>query len=262
MRILVAVKQTAQLKGEYRHEDGMTPGPEDLALELNEWDAFALEAALGLVEATGAGEVVVASVGEERVELALRRCLAMGADRAIRIWAPEFENADPLAVASVLAAAARREGPDLVVCGAQSSDAANGATGVALAGLLELPCVAVVRAIESESEGKQLLVQRELEGGTVEVLRVPVPALLTIQAAGRGPRHPTLREIKRAREKPLVVLGLPELGLEPAELRAAAGSRTLRLLERPAGERASMIEGTPGVVAQRIAEIVAGALRA
>jgi electron transfer flavoprotein beta subunit len=262
VRILVAVKQTAPLKGEYRHEDGRTPGPEDLALELNEWDAFALEAALGLVEATGAGEVIVASVGEERVEMALRRCLAMGADRAIRVWAAELQDADPLAVANVLASVARNVVPDLILCGAQSSDAANGATGVALAGLLDLPRVAVVRAIESECEGERLLVQRELDGGAVEVLRVSLPALLTIQAAGREPRHATLREIKRAREKPLVALGLPELGLESAELRAAAGSRTLRLLELPRGERANMIEGSPSVIAQRIAEIVVGAMRA
>src|SRR5205085_675401 len=82
-------------------------------------------------DSTGAGdsEVVVITVGDEEAEEALLGCLARGADRALRVWDDSLEGADPLAVARVLASAVQRESPDLVLCGVQSSDAVNGATG-------------------------------------------------------------------------------------------------------------------------------------
>ncbi|MHB8242154.1 MAG: electron transfer flavoprotein subunit beta/FixA family protein [Solirubrobacteraceae bacterium] len=256
MRILVAVKQAARLKGDYVHDGDTARAVER---ELNEWDAFALEAALRLREAAGEGDVVAVTVGDEDAEQALRTCLAMGADRAVRVWDSVLGGADPLALATVLAAVAGAEDPGLILCGAQSSDGANAATGVALAGLLDLPRVAVVRAIERDDE--RLLVERELDGGAVELLRVALPALLTIQTGIHDLRRANLRAIKQARSKPLASMSLEDLDLTPDAVRAAAGSHTLRLLE-PQRSRASMIEGPPGEVAERIVEIVTGALRA
>lgn len=256
MRILVAVKQTARLKSDYVHDDG---APLAVEGELNEWDAFALEAALRLREAAGEGDVLAVTVGDEDAEQALRTCLAMGADRAIRIWDPVLGGADPLALATVLAVVAGSEDPGLILCGAQSSDSANAATGVALAGLLDLPRVALVRAIERD--GERLVVERELDGGAVELLGVALPALLTIQTGIHALRRVNLRAIKQAREEPIATMSLEDLDLTPDAVRAAAGSRTLRLLE-PERSRASMIDGPPGEVAERILEIVTGALRA
>jgi electron transfer flavoprotein beta subunit len=282
VRILVPVKQVAHLKGDATLDGAGALPAGALERSLNEWDAFAMEAALRLLECDGPGEVelegeggvdgngevVVVTVGDEPAEAVLLSCLAMGADRAIRVWDPALEDADPLAVAAVLAAVAAVEEPELILCGAQSSDAANAATGVALAGVLDLPRVAVVSGIEAdvvaEGEGEEsaagLLVQRELEGGAVEVLRITTPALLTIQTGINQPRRANLRAIKRAREKPLARLVLADLGMDGAGIAQAGGSRTVRLLERPQGERASMIEGDPGVIAQRIAELVGEAM--
>src|SRR5207237_5410940 len=104
-------------------------------------------------ERLGDGEVVVVSVGDMEAEEAMRRCLAMGADRGIRIWSDELEGADPIAVARALAPVVRGEGPDIVFCGVQSSDAVQAATGTALAELLDLPRVAVVTKIEWSGSG-------------------------------------------------------------------------------------------------------------
>ena len=104
-------------------------------------------------------------------EEGLLSCLAKGADRGVRIWDEGSVGADPLAIARVLAAAVERESPDLVLCGVQSSDAVNGATGIALAGLLDLPHVAVVKPIELDGSAAPA-VERELEGGLVELLRI------------------------------------------------------------------------------------------
>jgi electron transfer flavoprotein beta subunit len=149
-----------------------------------------------------------------------------------------------------------REAPDLVLCGVQSSDAINGATGIALAGLLDLAHVAVVRRLDYDSATTTATVERELEGGLVEVLRVRTPALFTIQTGINQPRYATLRAIKQAREKPLVLEDLAALGLDRAQLAAAAGSRrrALAIPDRSAG--AEMLAGSAQEMATRIAELV------
>jgi electron transfer flavoprotein beta subunit len=260
MKILVPVKYVAQIEGEPSFDGPTTVSPDALEWALNEWDTFSLEAAMQLLEAGEGGEVVVATVGGEAAEPALLACLAKGADRAVRIWDPALEGADALAVATVLAGLARKEQPDLILGGVQSSDAANAATAVALAGLLDLPRVAVVKAIAREGEG--LTVQRELDGGAVEVLRLAMPALLTIQTGINEPRYASLRAIKQARAKPIESLAPADLGLGAEAVLAAAGSRTVSLSVPERGEGASMLEGPASEVAERIAKIVREGVRA
>ena len=227
MKIVVPVKQVAALDDEFELTgDGLGVDPDFIERDLNEWDAFSLEAALQLREQTGEdGEVVVVTVGDDEAEEALLGCLARGADRAVRVWDESLGDADVLAVARLLAAAVGRESPDLVLCGVQSSDAVNGATGVALAGFLELPHVAVVKQLDYDAASGSATVGRELEGGLVELLRVRMPALLTIQTGINEPRYANLRAIKQAREKPMEVASPGALGLETDALAAAAGSR-------------------------------------
>jgi electron transfer flavoprotein beta subunit len=257
MKIVVAVKQVAVLDEEFELlEDRPGVDPDAIDWELNEWDDFSVEAALQLRETEGAGEVVVISVGREEAEEGLRACLAKGADRAQRVWDDGLEGADPLAVARVLAAAVGRESPDLVLCGVQSSDAVHGATGVALAAHLDLPRVAVVKALDYDPASRVATVERELEGGLVELLSVTLPALLTIQTGINEPRYANLRAIKQANEKPLEVLTVSELGLEQDAIAAAAGSRVRSIAPPEAGGGAEMLNGSPSAVAERIAEIV------
>ena len=174
----------------------------------------------------------------------------------MRIWDDALDGADPLAVARVLAAAIETEAPDLVLCGVQSSDAVNGATGVATAGHLGLPHVAVVKRLDYDAQAGVATVERELEGGLVEVLRVRLPALLTIQTGINEPRYATLRAIKQAREKPLAELGLQDVGLDGDAIAAAAGSRTRGLRHPERGAGAEMLDGSAEEVAARIADIV------
>jgi electron transfer flavoprotein beta subunit len=275
MKILVPVKHVASLREDDAADSiGADDGtvelvPDALAWTPNEWDAFSLEAGLTLrdsaVEGGRAGdEVVVVTVGDERDEESLRAGLAMGADRAIRVWDEALDSlrdrADPLSVARLLAGIAAVESPDLILCGAQSTDLANAATGVALAGLLDLAHVAVVSAIELERG--QLAVQRELEGGAVELLRVSLPALLTVQSAVKPPRRANLRAIKQARAQPVSVFGLSDIGLDRDAVSAAAGAHVLALCTRPPGDGATLLEGPPAEIAASIAAIVTEAMSA
>jgi electron transfer flavoprotein beta subunit len=255
VKIVVAVKAVAALDDEVELvEDDTAVDPDGLEWDLNEWDAFSLEEALTLRDAAGSGEVVAVTVGDEEAQDSLLACLAKGADRGVRIWDDALAGADPLAVARVVAAAIAREEPDLVLCGVQSSDAVNGATGVAIAAHLGLPHVAVVKGLQLDAG--VATVERELEGGLVEVLRVRLPALLTIQTGINEPRYATLRAIKQARDKPLDELGLGDLELDEAAVSAAAGARVRRLRHPEKGEGAQMLDGSPAEVAARIADIV------
>ncbi len=257
MKIVVPIKQVAALDDEFELlDDGAGVDPDFVEFDLNEWDAFSLEAALQLHEQTGEGEVVVVTVGDEAAEDALLGCLARGADRAVRVWDESLQDADVLAVARALAAAVGRESPDLVLCGVQSSDAVNGATGVALAGYLDMPHVAVVKQLDYDAGSSTATVKRELEGGLVEVLRVRTPALLTIQTGINEPRYANLRAIKQARAKPMEVSSPDGFGLQAAAIDAARGSRRRALRHPDRGAGAEMIDGSPAEVAARIVEIV------
>jgi electron transfer flavoprotein beta subunit len=239
------VKQVAVLGDEVEFtEDERDVDPDYLDFALNEWDTYATEEALRIVEAAGSGEVVVVSVGDEDVEDCMRRCLAMGADRGIRV--DTEEKLDPIQVARTLAEIVEGETPDLVLTGVQSSDSVQAATGGALAALLDLPSVAVVTKIEL-GDGNAT-VHRELEGGLVDVVEVDTPALFTIQTGINECRYATLRAIKQAEEKEIDVRPVGDLG-EPA-------SHVRKMFVPPKGEGAEMLNGGAAEVAQRIQEIV------
>lgn len=252
MKVVVAIKEVGSLDDEVELLDAAVD-PDVLEYELNEWDDFSIEAALELQEERDDVEVVAVTLGENHDEDILLGALAKGVDRAVRI---EVDDAlpigDPLTAARLLARAIEREAPDLVLCGAQASDTVNGATGVALASLIGMPSVAVVRDLELE--GGSIVVERELEGGLAQRLKLDMPALLTIQTGINRPRYATLRAIKQAREKPYETLTPDDLGVGATELRGGAEIVSLSLPEQ--GPAAEMLEGNAEAVASRILEIV------
>jgi electron transfer flavoprotein beta subunit len=258
MKIVVSVKQVATPDEDFDlSADERTVESDALEWDLNEWDTFSLEAALQIREAAGDdGEVVVVTVGNEEAREGLLTALAMGADRAVHVRHDELEDLDALAVARILAAVAEREAPDLVLCGVQSSDAVNGATGVALAAFLDIPRVAVVRKIEVDGAAGTATVERELEGGLVELVRVRTPALLTVQTGINEPRYATLRGIRQASGKPMDVISIEETGVDADALAAATGSRLVQLAPPVKGEGAEMLDGDAAAIAQRIATII------
>jgi electron transfer flavoprotein beta subunit len=255
VKVVVPIKQAAALAEEYEPPSGAVEVPTSaLSWRLSDWDACALEAAVQLRE--GGGEVVVVSVGGDEAVEGLRAGLAKGADRAIHVQGDRLDRDDAMAMGRVLAAVVEREGADLVLCGAQSADAANGATPAALAGYLDFTHVAVVRTLlEHDPSSGTIEVERELEGGLWERLRLRRPALLSIQTGLSEPRHATLREIKLAARQPIERLDLLALGLgeDPASL---AGARRRSLSTPPRGAGAELLTGEPDDVARRILALV------
>jgi len=249
LKSVVCVKQVRTLGDEVEFtSDGRDVDPDYVELAVNEWDTYAVEEALRLKEATEEGEVVVVTVGDEEADEALRRCLAMGADRAIRVEHPGDGVSDPLTVARALAAAVAPESPDLVFAGVQSSDSVQAATGTMLAELLDLPRVAVVTKLSYDHAGKRVTVHRELEGGLIDVVEVDAPALVTIQTGINEPRYATLRAIKQANQQ--------EIAVVQATDDSQGAYRVRRMFVPHRGEGAEPLGDSPAAVAQRIAEIV------
>lgn len=247
MKIVVCVKQVGALGDEVEFtEDERDVDPDFLDYALNEWDSYATEEALRVREAGGDGEVVVVTVGDEDAKDAMRRALAMGADRGVRVWSDELAGADPISVARALAEVVHGESPDLVLCGVQSSDAVQAATGTALAELLGLPRAAVVTRLEL-GDGTAT-VHRELEGGLLDVVEIDTPCVLTIQTGINEPRYATLRAIKQAEQKEIDVRAPGDLG--------APAARVRRMYVPAKGEGAEMLEGSSADIARRIKEIV------
>ena len=172
----------------------------------------------------------------------------MGADRAIRIEGDGIATGDPITTARALAGVVRSESPDLVFCGVQSSDAVQGATGTALAELLGLPGVAVVKNLEWSPGAAKAVAHRELEGGLVDVTEVDTPAVLTIQTGINEPRYANLRAIKQAEAV--------EIEVRQASDGGPPASRVRRMFVPPKGEGAELLQGSPAEIAARIAEIV------
>jgi electron transfer flavoprotein beta subunit len=244
VKFVVCVKQVSVLGDEVGFmPDGRSVDPDYLEQALNEWDACATEEALRLRDRLQ-GDVVAVRAGTDGSEVALRRCLAMGVDRAIRV---ESEALDPISIARALASVVKAESPNLVLCGVQSSDSVQGSTGTALAELLDLPRAAVVTKIDWSGSGPAT-VNRELEGGLIDIVEVDTPALLTVQTGINQPRYATLRAIKQAEQKEIAVL--------PSPSDAGPAYHVLRMFSPPKTRGAQILSGQPPEVARQIAAIV------
>ncbi len=255
MRIAVCIKQVPDTEARLRvAQDGLWIDEEDLPFVINESDEYALEEGLRLAEATG-GEVVVFSLGPERVREALRKALAVGAARAVHLEDEAFQGGDALATGRALAAAIGRESFDLVLTGSQSDDAGYGATGTVIAGHLGWPHAWLVMGVELEEGGGSLKVTREMESGLNELLRLELPAVLEVQAGINHPRYASLKGIMQAKKKEIASPSPAELGLAAGEL-GATGSRIelLAVAFPDSGTGAQLLEGEPQAVARELVD--------
>lgn len=244
MRIAVCIKQVPNSEARLRvSRDGKWLDEEDLPFIINESDEYALEEGLQIAEKTG-GEVVVFSLGPERVKEALRKALAVGAARAVHLADPAFGGGDALATGRALAAAVAREPFDLVLTGSQSDDVGFGGTGSVLAGHLGWPHVWLVMGVELEEGNRSAKVTREMESGVNEISRVALPAVLEIQAGINHPRYASLKGIMAAKKKEIAPVAPADLGLDPGQT-GAAGSRleVVSVSFPDAGSGAQMLEG-------------------
>lgn len=202
MKIAVCIKRVPDMEMRFSIAgDRKSLDPSGIKYEMGDFDGYALEVALQLVEKQSAGEVVVISAGPDGVQEILRKGLAMGASRAVQLKAEEVPF-DGLAIAQALAAELKDGGYDLILFGRMATDTASGAVGPMTAELLGLPCVTAISHLEIAGNGGTA--RRDLEGAS-ETLQFPLPAVLTIDEGIARPRLASLKGIMAAKKKPLEV---------------------------------------------------------
>ncbi len=254
MNVVVCIKQVPDTEAPIR----ITPGGQGiddrgLNLVMNYYDEHATEAGLRLREQFG-GTVTLIAAGPERAKEALRTGLAMGADEAVLVSDPSLDGADHLAIARVLAAAIAPLSPDVVICGKLSTDDNAAVVGPALAEFLDLPQATAIAVLQMDSAGKVATVHREVEGG-MEVLDVPLPAVLTVERSLNEPRYPSLPGIMKAKRKDISQRSLQDLGLDGHGVGREAALTRLQRLDPPPQRKAG--RSVDGDVEEAVAAIVA-----
>jgi electron transfer flavoprotein beta subunit len=225
-----------------------------LVYDINEWDDYALEEAVRIKEKQG-GTVTAITIGGDGSDSTLRKCLARGADKAIRLTDPKFEGSDCYAVAKILASVLKTLHYDLVLVGMQAGDDGNAAVGPILAQMLGVPHATMVKKLELGAGTAK--VNRELEGGLEEQLEVKLPALFSIQTGINEPRYVSIMGIRKAMQKEIKLMTLPDTGLSEADVGLQGSWVTIdKLYVPPVEKQAEFLKGTPDEMATRVAEIL------
>jgi electron transfer flavoprotein beta subunit len=256
MNIVVCVKQVPEVADAELeiNKEGTRIEREDLVMDINEWDNYAVEEAVRIKEAYG-GTVTVVTLGDEDSEDVLRRALAMGADEAILIDEEGFEASDATGIAKGLFRAIRDLSFDLLLTGVQSADDGWGQVGLILAEFLNIPYASM--AIGVEIEGGRAIVLRELESNTQEKVELPLPAVLTVQTGINDPRYVSIMGIRKVRNIEIKETRAQELGLSEDEIGANGSSIASRNLSLPpVGEGAEILTGSLGEICEKTAQII------
>ena len=219
MKIAVCIKRVPDMESRFRiSADGKLVDETGLKFDMSDFDGYAVEVALQIIEKLGQGEVIVVSLGPDAVQEALRKALSMGVARAIHLKADRVP-ADGFAVARALAAELQSGGYDLIMFGKHAMDTMSGVVGPMTAELLGLPSVSAVSKLDVAA-GKGTA-RRELEGGA-EIVEFPLPAVVSIDEGIARPRYPSLKGIMAAKKKPLeskpAQLDAPRLEVTRTEL--------------------------------------------
>jgi len=211
MKLLVCIKQVPDMESRFKANGSGTWYEEaDLAFRMNEYDEYAVEEAVRLREQLGEGaELTVLSIGPDRVVEAIKKALAMGADKAVHVQDQNVAAKDPWQIASIIAAHAKDQGYDLIFTGMQSQDRGSAQVGVLLAEQLGHSCATTLVGFQY-SDGV-VTAKRELEGGIKGVVKLKLPALVTCQLGLNVPRYPTLPNIMKAKKKEIASIPVADL---------------------------------------------------
>ena len=210
MKIAVLVKQVVGSESALEiSQDQKWIDNSSATFVMNPPDNYAIEEAMLIKEKVGVGEVVIVSMGPQRVQKAIREGLSKGADRGIHIETESLKEIDPLYTSKVLAETLRDENFDLILSGLQSDDSGMGQTGVLLGELLNMSTATL--AIETDIDQNKIRVKRELESGWFQWVELESPSSISIQSGINQPRYPSLKGIMGAKKKEIKVIPAPHV---------------------------------------------------
>ncbi|HAV22738.1 MAG: electron transfer flavoprotein subunit beta [Ignavibacteria bacterium GWA2_55_11] len=207
---------------------------------INPYDEFAVEECLRQKEKNG-GEVIAVSLGTDVHKETLRKCLAMGVDKAVLL--KDDGARDTFGVAKALAEYLREQAADVIFFGKQSVDGDDAAVGPMVAELLGIPSVTVV--VKVAIAGTKVTAEREIEGGH-EIVETSLPCVITAQKGLNDPRYPSLKGIMGAKNKPI----------EERPASPDASRSTVAAMRKPKAKAGGKIVGTDASAAQELVRLL------
>jgi electron transfer flavoprotein beta subunit len=256
MEILVCVKRVPDNEENEieLNSDGNDIERDDLVYSVNEWDNYAVEEAIQIVDEHG-GSVTVLTVGDEESEEVLRREMAMGAEKGILVSDDAFENTDGKGIATILKAVVEKGNYDVIMTGAQA-DAGAAEVGGMLAALLDLPYASLVNKIDIVDD-KKINVGREVEGGDQEMNEIELPCVLSIQTGINEPRYVGIRGIRKVASVEIPSMSASDLGIASDSVGAAAAKvKKVDYFLPVLGEGAEMLEGSTEEIVDKLIEML------
>jgi len=242
LNIVVGVKRVPDTAAEKKlDEQDFTLDRESVEAIMNPVDEYAIEEAIKLRDAAGDGEVTVLTMGPEPADKeAVRKALALGADKGILVTDDRLHGSDAMATAYVLALALAQQEFDLMLLGSESTDARTSLVPQALGQLMGMTALTYVKQVEV-ADGK-ITVHREEEGGHA-VVEAELPAIVSVVKGINEPRYATLKGIMAAKQKEVQVLAGDELGIDPEQV-GLEGSKTkvLEATPRPPKEKGEVVK--------------------
>lgn len=240
MNIVVCVKQVPDTWAERKLKRGdATLDRESVDGLINELDEYAIEEALQIREAHG-GEVTVVTMGPEKAAESIRKALSMGADKAVHLLDDALAGSDVLATSYALARVLAGIGFDLVVCGAESTDARMGAMAAMLAERLGVAQLSLASAVRID--GDQVTVNRQSEDGYWRVAAA-LPAVISVVEKINEPRYPSFKGIMAAKKKPVRVLSCADAGIDVSLVGLAnAATEVVDFAERPPRQAGTIVK--------------------
>jgi len=213
MNIVVCVKQVPDTAVErtLRPGDG-TLDRQALDGLINELDEYAIEEGLKIAEAHG-GEVTILSMGPQKASESVRKALSMGADKAVHLVDDALAGSDALGTSLALAEVLKQVGFDLVILGSESTDARTGVVAAMLAERLGVPQLTLASKVDIS--GSEVTIRRVTDDGYA-VVTAALPAVVSVVEKINEPRYPTFKGIMAAKKKPVQVLSLADISVEPS----------------------------------------------
>jgi electron transfer flavoprotein beta subunit len=235
MNIVVLVKQVPDSGAERSLTADHTVDRAGANNVINEMDEYAIEEALRIAQEHG-GEVTVLTMGPDRAADSIRKALSMGPDKAVHILDDALHGSCAVATSKVLAAALGTLNPDLILCGAESTDGRVQVMPHMLAERLGIAALTGARklTVEPTAAGAgTLTIERQTEEG-YEVVTAATPAVVSVWDTINEPRYPSFKGIMAAKKKPVQTLSLTDLGIAADEVGfAGATSAVVEHSKRP-----------------------------
>ena len=209
MKLLVTVKRVIDYNVQIRVKaDGSGVEKDNVKMSMNPPDENAVEEALRIKEAGKADEIIILSIGNDKVQETIRTALAMGADRGIHIKTDN--DLEPLAISKIISKVAEEEKPSIILMGKQAIDDDCNQTGQMTSALLNWPQATFASKVEIE--GQNAIVTREIDEG-LERIKVSIPFVASCDLRLNEPRYASLPNIMKAKKKPIDTKDASSLGI-------------------------------------------------